>query len=110
MTPHELSLRFNASSEVRRMGGLMTILWNHSLPQLRTLAGSSQFDLRTDRARGKLYLVLGHRVIPIFNVAVTADVATIEVDAVGKKDLPGWLNEATLNNISTATMASERWS
>ena len=51
-----------------------------------------------------------NRVVALFNVAISSESPSIEIDAVGKKELPGWLNVQTLEAIATSAKASEKWS
>ena len=115
-TKHKLSLKHNASAEVRRLGGLMSVLWKVALESLKTVAPKDTvIQLRTDRARGLLLLVVGHRVISLFKVelaslAILGQKPTIHPDPQGLQELPQWLPAKLLDTIVMTTVSNERWS
>ena len=91
------------------MGGLMTNLWKHTLPALNACCGHGKFSLLTDRRKGIFLLVLGHRVVSLFNVVVLETGATITLDEKGSKELPPWLNAQILLAIAATTLADPNW-
>ena len=105
----ELTLKWNASDAIRRMGSLMTILWEIAAIKIKAVPNAPNFCFRTDRAVGRFNIVLGHRIVTLFKVDLINDNPVLVLDRDTESRLPTWLPIDILNLIVTEVMKSPKW-
>ena len=93
-----LRFKFDSPPEIRVMGTRLSKLWALVHPRLTALAGQNPWNLKADRARGRLLLHVGKRVICLFSIVVSDDVdAPLGVSY--KNPLPGLPSWFPMENI-----------
>ena len=104
----ELRLDFDASPEIRKLGGLISVAWRAT--NARILAAGNPAagtKLGTKREHGLLQLHSGVRLIDLFKITVPPlGRPTIELH-IARSKLPDWLPKETLEAIATEVRSSD---
>ncbi len=109
-TGHLLKLGFDAPAHIRRIGGLISIIWEQLQPMLKASAKGADYTLTADRFKGYLQVRLRHRVLKLIKVELFGDHADVMIDPKLEADLPPWISMKMLQDAANAAKAAERWS